>query len=185
MQDYAALYRPLHEASGGKYFGGKVRGLDVVVDLVARTNPRNMLDYGSGKGRQYSLSSIHERWGGLRPHCYDVGVPEHSARPKGMFDGIICGDMMEHIAPEDVDEVLADVFGFSSRRRAPAQSFVYFHISCVPSTKKTLADGRNVHLTVEPPEFWNEKLKKFQRSRLIIETRYETEIRPSADHRPA
>src|SRR3990167_6020082 len=46
MLDYAALYRPLHEASGGKFFGGKIRGLEVVIDLVAQTKPRNLLDYG-------------------------------------------------------------------------------------------------------------------------------------------
>lgn len=174
MLDYAALYRPLHEAKNGKYFGGKIHGVDVVVDLVARTKPRNLLDYGSGKGRQYSKRQQHDLWGGLLPTCYDVAVPKFAERPKGKFDGIICSDMMEHIAPEDVDEVLADIFRFSARRRSPAKSFVYFHISCVPSVKKVLGDGRNVHLTVEPPAFWDEKLAGFQRYGLVIEARYDT-----------
>lgn len=180
MLDYAALYRPLHEASGGKYFGGKVRGLEAVIALVARTKPRTMLDYGSGKARQYLVRRVHERWGGLLPHCYDVGVPEFAERPIGTFDGILCGDVMEHIAPEDVDEVLADIFGFASRRPASDESFVYFHISCVPSTHKHLPDGRNVHLTVESPAFWDEKLARFKRPWLIIEAQYETEFRVDA-----
>lgn len=151
-----------------------MRGLDVVIDLVARTKPRNLLDYGSGKGRQYSVMRLHERWGGLRPVCYDVGVPALAARPEGKFDGIICSDVMEHIDPADVDEVLADIFGFASRRRSSAQSFVYLRISCVLSRGKVLQDGRNVHLTIEPPPFWEDKLARFRRSGLIIETRYET-----------
>lgn len=174
MLDYAGLYRPLHEAAGGKFFGGKIRGVEIVIDLVARTAPRSLLDYGCGKGRQYSERQIHERWGGLLPHCYDVGVPELAARPEGKFDGVICSDVMEHIAPEDVDAVLADIFGFVSRRRAPAQSFVYFRISCVPSKGKRLADGRDVHLTIAAPEWWEAKLAPHRRPRLVIETRYET-----------
>lgn len=177
MLDYGALYRPLHEASGGKFFGGKIGGLQAVIDLVKRTEPRTLLDYGAGKGKQYSVRQYHDLWGGLKPYCFDVGVPEFAARPKGKFDGIICSDVMEHIAPEDVDAVLADIFGFSARRRPPTKSFVYFHISCVPSVKKTLADGRNVHLCVEPPAFWEEKLARFQRAGLIIEARYKTESR--------
>ena len=184
MLDYAGLYKPLHEASGGKFFGGKIRGIDTVVDLVRRTKPERLLDYGSGKGRQYLVKRVHERWGGLLPHCYDVGVAELAERPDGKFDGIICGDMMEHIAPEDVDAVLADIFSFIRIRQTPMyslgpalQSFVYFHISCVPSTHKYLLDGRNVHLCIEPPEWWNEKLARFQRDGLIIEARYETEFR--------
>lgn len=172
MQDYAALYRPLHEQSGGKYFGGKIRGVERVVDLVRRTKPRNLLDYGSGKGRQYTDRKQHELWGGLLPVCYDIGVPELSTRPTGKFDGIICSDMMEHIAPEDVEEVLDDIFGFASRRRAPAESFVYFRIACTPANK-FLQDGRNVHLTVEPPRWWEEKLAKYRRPRLIIDAVFE------------
>ena len=171
--DYAALYEPLHKMSGGKFFGGKVRGLEVVVDLVSRTSPRSMLDYGSGKAKQYTVRRQHMAWGGLEPVCYDVGVPRLAKRPTGTFDGIICADMMEHIDPSDVDEVLADIFGFSSHRDPPAESFVYFHICCVPSVHKRLEDGRDVHLTIEPPEFWNEKLNGFRRDGLIIEARFE------------
>lgn len=174
MLDYGAMYRPLHTASRGKFFGGKVRGLDAVVELVRLTSPRNMLDFGSGKGKQYTVRRQHEAWGGLRPHCYDVGVPEFAKRPEGKFDGIVCGDMMEHIAPDDVDEVLADIFGFSAQREFPAASFVYFHICCVPSVHKKLMDGRDVHLTVEPPTYWEEKINRFQRNGLIIEARFET-----------
>lgn len=179
--DYANLYGAMH-AKYEKYFAGKVRGIDVVVDLVKKTKPRNLLDYGSGRGYQYLVNRQHEAWGGVLPYCYDVGVRQLRQRPEGTFDGILCCDMMEHIDEADVDVVLTDIFGFSAERRGQARSFVYFHISCIPSIGKTLPDGRNVHLTQKPPEWWNERLRRFERSGLVIEARYETTTRE--DRRP-
>jgi hypothetical protein len=171
--DYGALYADLHDASGGKFFAGKVRGLEKVIELVQRTKPQRLLDYGCGKGYQYLARRQHESWGGLLPYCYDIGVRQLSERPEGKFDGVICCDMMEHIDGPDVDRVLDDVFGFSSVRQE-AESFVYFHISCIPSRGKTLPDGRNVHLTLEAPEWWNSRLQRYARPGLIIEAKYET-----------
>lgn len=176
MTDYAALYAGMRDYTGkrgrsGKYGGGKVRGMQTVVDLVKRTKPRNLLDYGSGQGYQYLASRAHDVWGGLLPYCYDIGVRQLSERPVGQFDGIICSDVLEHIEEADVDDVLADIFGFSAWRPVPAQSFVYFHISTAPA-KRSLPDGRNQHLTVHGPDWWLAKLEPHHRDGLIIEARF-------------
>lgn len=172
--DYASAYGQLHTAKGGKYFGGKVHDPDLVAELVRQWKPRNLLDYGSGKGKQYSEKRVHDRWGGLEPTCYDIGVPEFRRRPEGKFDGVICCDMMEHIDPADVDAVLADIFGYATESRDDGNpSFVYLYISCVPSKGKVLPDGRNVHLTVQPPEWWERKIAAFVRPGLIIKTGYD------------
>jgi len=129
-----------------------------------------ILDYGCGKGYQYLARRVHETWGGVLPHCYDVGIKQFSRRPEGVFEGIICTDMMEHIDEPDVDSVLADVFGFAAVDR-PA--FAFLAISCAPSKKRDLPDGRNVHLTVQPPAWWAEKIARFERSGLILQVVYE------------
>lgn len=170
--NYARLYASLHENQ--KHFAGAVRGLDRVVDLVRRHQPRRLLDYGSGKGFQYLAKRQHEAWGGLLPYCYDLGVSQLADRPLGTFDAVINCDMMEHIAEPDVDAVLADIFSFASIDHS---AFVYFHISCVPSTHKEFADGRNIHLTQRSPEWWEARLLRFVRDGLEIEAHYETESR--------
>lgn len=169
-EDYAEMYGALHGRQGGKYFPGRSRGKEadrVIRDLVQSHDAYRVLDYGSGKGRQYSQKKLHESWGlGEAPVCYDVGVPEFRRRPTGVFDGVLCCDMMEHIAESDVDEVLADIFSFAD----PEFGFVFFHISTRPSgnTGKRLPDGRDAHLTVRPAEWWQAKLAGFERPGLTI-----------------
>mgnify|MGYP001249567670 CR=1 FL=1 len=57
-----------------------------VKNFVLSTRPESILDYGSGKGFQYSEHKIHEDWTqgnyiSPRPVCYDPGVPEFSEKP--------------------------------------------------------------------------------------------------------
>lgn len=167
--DYGAVYSQFHENS--KLFPGYTirRRVPDIARLVAEHKPTRMLDYGSGKGYQYLKYRVQDQWGGMLPHCYDVGVRQLAERPTGTFDGIICTDVMEHIEPADVDAVLADIFSF-----AGAKCFALLAISCIPSKSRALPDGRNVHLTLQPPDWWKAKLAKFERPGLVIESHYET-----------
>lgn len=140
-----------------------------VVKLVAWAKPERILDYGSGKGYQYLERRVHELWGGLLPHCYDPGVIQIGKKPDGVFGGVICSDVMEHIDPADVAPVLDDIFA-SVVPEGPA--FAYFHISTRPAGK-TFDDGENVHLTVRPEQWWNAQLNRFHtREDLVIRVTY-------------
>ena len=173
-EDYAAIYTELHK-NHKHYTGKSIRsGLPHIVKLVEETKPRRLLDYGCGKGQQYSVHKVHEAWGGLKPHCFDVGVPAFSENPTGYFDGVICTDVMEHIDPADVDTILDDIFGFLRPRDDGGTSFAFFWISCRPAARKTLPDGRNVHLCVREPSWWDKRLALHARARLIVDARYET-----------
>lgn len=164
--DYAALYTEFHKAHPKKFSGYSItQHVEVVARLVKQTGAARLLDYGSGKGYQYIEKRCHEAWGGLLPYCYDVGVRQLSKRPDGKFDGVLCCDVMEHIAEHDVSAVLADVFSF-------AESFVFFCISC-RKANKSFEDGTNMHMTVRPPEWWAEQLAQHQRPGLIVEVVYE------------
>lgn len=173
MLDYGAIYSELHK-NQKHYTGKSIRtGLPQIVELVQKTNPRRLLDYGCGKGHQYSVHKVHEAWGGLQPHCFDVGVPAFSDEPAGPFDGVICTDVMEHIDPADVDTILDDIFSFLPERDDGGTSFAFFFISCRPAKNKMLPDGRNVHLCVREPEWWESRLSMFARPRLEIVARYD------------
>src|SRR5262245_60736991 len=114
-EDYALLYGPLHR-KGSWFYGYSVRNYWAQIkSLIDETGSTRILDYGPGKGKQYTEKRLHEKWGVPMPHCFDVGVKKFSARPEGTFDGVICCDVMEHIHEYDVSEVLRDVFSFSDK----------------------------------------------------------------------
>ncbi len=131
-----------------------------------------IVTHNCGKGMQYLSKRAHEAWGGILPVCYDVGVPLLSARPQGQFDGVVCTDVMEHIETADVPAVLEDLFSFVATHPSGPKAFAFFSICCKPAKHKTLPDGRNVHLTVKPPGWWNTKLLRHDRENLLIQAVY-------------
>lgn len=158
-RNYGKLYQDYNNVYA-KHFSGKL-GLTQVKEirkLVEWCKPVRILDYGSGKGFQYLEKRVHEQWGGMLPYCYDPGVLQIAKKPDGLFSGVICTDVMEHIDPDDVDPVLTDIFQ-SLYPVGPV--FAYFHISTRPAGK-TFDNGENVHLTVRPAEWWEKQLNRFQ-----------------------
>lgn len=173
MMDYAAVYQKIHEDKPKHWAGTTIRRhVDKIAALVARTHPATMLDYGCGKGFQYLRDRIHEKWGGLLPHCYDIGVRQICAKPTIKFDGVISTDMLEHIEEADTDAVIADIFSFVDPGPIDDR-FVFLSISCKPCKDIFLPDGRNGHLCQKPPQWWEAKIRKYERPGLIIETAYD------------
>ena len=169
--DYAKVYGEMHAARPKAFSGFSIKHhVDAIAGLVAEIEPTRLLDYGSGKGYQYLALRVHERWGGMVPHCYDPGVRQLREKPEGQFQGVICTDVMEHIEEKDVSGILADIFGFVDLE---ARAFVYFCIACRPAKRKRLPDGRDVHVTIKPPAWWNRKIKPFERDWLTIRVVYD------------
>jgi len=167
--DYEKEYGQMHDAKARNFSGYSIkRYVQEIAALVYDRLPDRMLDYGSGKGYQYLALRVHEKWGGILPVCYDPGVVQLRIKPIGKFSGIICTDVMEHIEEADVDKVLDDIFGF-----ADDHGFVFLVIGIDPSYRKKLPDGRDVHVTIKPPEWWDAKLAKYQRQGLTIRAVYE------------
>lgn len=120
--------------------------------LVSTHRLASILDYGSGKGRQYTWSDgattalrQHEDWG-VTPVCYDPGVPELAIKPSCVFDAVICTDVAEHIPESCMDWFLTDVLSYATK-------FAFMGIGCDPSGK-SLPSGTPAHLTVKEPSWW-------------------------------
>lgn len=147
--DVISQYKEMHKQG---HFPGLsvVQHHEVIGNLIHETGARSLLDYGSGKGEQYTRNGIHVDWG-IMPYLYDPGCPGYERRPDQRFDGVICSDVAEHIPEDELDDFLEDVFLF-------AEKFVFFSICCRPA-KKTLPDGRNCHLTVQSEGWWLERIQ--------------------------
>lgn len=123
---------------GGHRWATHVTAL--AMELMEQTGePPSILDYGCGKGTLKPLLPEFD----VRE--YDPGIPEKMAKPEPA-DIVVCTDVLEHIEPEALGHVLLHL-------QNRAEKLLFFCISTLPSSK-TLPDGRNAHLIVQPAGFW-------------------------------
>jgi len=114
------------------------------VPLVRPFNTKDVLDYGCGNG--------HLALGlGFKIQEYDPGKKGKETEPVPA-EVVYCGDVMEHVEEECVQEVLAHIKGL-----VKPGGHAVFIISCIPSVK-FLADGTNAHITVKSGEEWRDLL---------------------------
>lgn len=141
--EYRELNRQLHEdrpdygTSGHKY-------ADMVLQIYMGTGSSSLLDYGAGK---CTLSNALPQ---IPIQCYDPCIEGLDA-PPDPADVVVCSDVLEHIEPELVDNVVEDL-------KRLTQRVLFIQVATKPA-KKELADGRNAHICLEEPEWW---LAKFQ-----------------------
>lgn len=122
-------------------FGGAVSALIDKLDIDT------LLDYGCGSKR--SLLQVLECERDCFYVGYDPGVAEFSKEP-APADLVCCIDVLEHIEPELLENVLDHL-----RSLSPKWSYMTVHTG---PARKTLTDGRNAHLIQMPPLWWLERL---------------------------
>ena len=141
--EYAALNAEHHQ-NDSTYgaFGGNAEHLLIVANQLGT---RDILDYGCGKGRLAKCMPwpIKE---------YDPAIPGKDQRPEPA-DIVICRDVLEHVEPEYLNDVLADLARCLKR-------LGLFSIGTAPSWD-VLSDGRNAHLIQRPWLWWREQLAKY------------------------
>lgn len=165
LENVIDMYRRLHETSR-MFKGYSIKShVKAIAALIEQTGAKTLLDFGCGKGWQYTKTRVHEQWGGILPTLYDPAVYPFWDRPEGKFDGVLNIDVMEHVPEAFVDEVLADILSYANK-------FAFFNISTFYA-KKFLPDGRNMHLTVKSEEWWSERLARLAPD-IIIEVAFET-----------
>ena len=142
--EYRDQNRLLHEQSADYGSGSGLKFSTFIRDVMKRTGSTTVLDYGCGKG------TLKDALGDCVTN-YDPAVEKWSAEP-APADLVVCTDVLEHVEPEFLDDVLDHI-------RALTLKAAFFVISCRPAHRH-LPDGRNAHLTVEPPDWWTAKLGK-------------------------
>lgn len=142
--EYRQQQEELHAA--GNYGTASLQYGGIVTHLIDSLECDSILDYGCG--------SMQNLLGVLNPErdCsyigYDPAVPEY--QDKEPCDLVVCIDVLEHIEPELLDNVLDDLLMLTNR-------YGFFTIHTGPA-KKTLSDGRNAHLIQKPASWWLPKI---------------------------
>ena len=139
--------------------------LEFIVKLIKLTEAKSLLDFGCGKGKQYS------GWGeltahitlGMMPALYDPGVKEFEEIPDGKFDGVYSTDVMEHIPKDELSDALEIIFSKASK-------FVFLAICTAPAIQ-LLPNGENAHCTLEPIEWWKEIVEIYRPLEIRTEIR--------------
>lgn len=144
-QDYKNQLRILHDRDV-MWGSSASRWRQDVMDFADRLQAKTVLDYGCGKGH---LKLTTEKFG-YEIREYDPGIPGKDGPPE-IADMVACLDVLEHIEPDHIDAVLADIKRLSFKGAIMV-------IALYPSGTK-LPDGRDSHLIIQPPEWWVQKLE--------------------------
>ncbi|MEO8299173.1 MAG: FkbM family methyltransferase [Burkholderiales bacterium] len=137
---YAKLNAQLH-ADRPDYGTSGQRWAPVAAALADRVGARQILDYGCGK------QTLAAALKGCTVVGYDPAIPGLNSPPHPA-DVVVCTDVLEHVEPSCVDDVLDDLCRVT-------QKAALITVATRPAVK-TLADGRNAHLTVKPFSWWRE-----------------------------
>jgi len=141
-EQYRDLNSLMHEQKPG-YGTNGYKHLESIMTLSERLgNTQDILDYGCGK----STLAINL---GFHIQQYDPAIPKFAAEPRPA-DLVCCTDVLEHIEPYYVDEVLDHL-------QALTKKACFVVVSTVPANK-TLPDGRNAHLIQKPAKWWMDRL---------------------------
>jgi hypothetical protein len=136
------MQQVLHE--NPEYGQASVETAPLVAQLVESLGVKDLLDYGAGKGRlALELQKYVRR--SLRIRHYDPAIPKWSEAPPPC-EFVACIDVLEHIEPELLDNVLDDLKRVTLRA-------AMFTVHTGPAVK-ILPDGRNAHLIQQPPAWW-------------------------------
>lgn len=122
-----------------------------------RKSIKSILDYGCGPGNM--LRTLQKMYPKIKFIGWDPGIPERSYFPEKV-DLIYSTDVLEHIEPNELDDTLRVLFNTADMH--------YHNIACHPAGK-TLSDGRNAHLIIENPDWWEKKIKIILGSNWSIE----------------
>lgn len=148
-------YVSLAAAPGSRY--GATNHGAAAIPLVQRIKPTPRLVVDFGCGRNDFVRAVRRL--GIDGLGIDFAFPEadvpRAMHKTGLLDGVAdvvtSFDALEHLLPEDVDAVLAEM-----RRVARSRAQFVFSI-CTRPSKNTVA-GEGLHPTVQPLAWWLERI---------------------------
>jgi hypothetical protein len=146
--EYLAQQQELHK--NPNYGVASIGYAPIVKKLLDGTRSRSLSDYGAGK--QNLKKALHGLGkSDFEYFPYDPAFPEYG--PPKAADLVCCIDVLEHIEPDYVDTVLAELASITKR--------IGFYTVALGPASKVLSDGRNAHLIQKPTSWWLPKLCQY------------------------
>ena len=146
---YTKQLTRLHQIRESFGDSGSYKHID---EWLANNKCHSLLDYGCGKGNVFK--NIQKKFPLIDCRGYDPGVPEYAVMPEIPAELVICTDVLEHIAEQDIDYVLTQILSRSNK-------VVFLNISCRPAVKhfkEGKFKGKNVHISIFDPSWWGHKI---------------------------
>lgn len=141
-KEYADLNRQLHEDCDHYGTSGQRWG-DLVARICKHLEIKAILDYGCGQETLKKLVRSSDPT--IKVTGYDPAV-EGKETPPEPHRLVVCTDVLEHVEPDLLQNVLKNLYGLTLQ--------VGFFVIATRPAIKTLADGRNAHLIIQPMEWW-------------------------------
>lgn len=143
-EDYRRQQQELHR--NPNYGVASLMYAGHVAQVMEVTDAKSVSDYGAGK--QNLRKGLATRGLTFDYLPYDPAFPEYGAPQPA--DLVCCIDVLEHIEPPFLDNVLEELARITVKRG-------FFTVHTGPAVK-VLSDGRNAHLTQQPRTWWESKL---------------------------
>jgi len=148
--EYRKQQQKLHE--NPNYGVASISFAPLVGQIIEKFKIESVSDYGAGK--QNLIKTLNKN--GVFPRRYlpyDPAFPEYGEPTPAEL--VCCIDVLEHIEPELIDNVIHDLFKITDNI-----AFISIHMG--PAIK-VLEDGRNAHLIQKPTSWWLGKfISKFE-----------------------
>ena len=153
-EEYVLQLAQLHNE---KASFGDAKGLKQTEKWIRKYSPKSIIDYGCGKGGV--TLALQEAYPDMTVQGYDPGNSNFNTRPEGTFDMLVSSDVLEHIEPVFLENVLKHMNELFTK--------VAFLIIATSPAKKFLPDGRNAHLIVENPGWWKPLIEKHINGKIV------------------
>ncbi len=143
-EEYRKLQQELH--LNPNYGVASLQFAPLVAELIQQAGIKSVSDYGAGKKNLLTALTQAGVQTDYRP--YDPAFPEYGVPMPA--DLVCCIDVLEHIEPDLLDNVLAELASITV-------NLGFFCVHMGPAVK-VLSDGRNAHLIQKPSSWWLPRL---------------------------
>jgi hypothetical protein len=163
--DRALAESTKHHASSNTFSGKFLRPhKPFLMSLIDRLEIKSALDYGCGKGAQYTWvdqedGKTLEQAFGFEVSKYDPAWPPYAAEPVGPFDLVICTHVLGSIPTVDLDWVLARLYSLATKA-------VYISEKIGPVKKKVFSKPEE-HPIGWTPKQWLVRIVQFASSHSV------------------
>lgn len=144
-------------SGGGGSYGATNHGRHAYTTVIA-WQPRFVVDFGCGDNafiRELRRRGIDGLGIDFANDGADVIAPMHCVPlAGGIADVVTSFDALEHLLPEDVDAVLAEM------RRVGRSGGGRFAFSICSRPSRIMVDGQNLHPTVRSIDWWVERIAR-------------------------